>query len=281
MSEEIMFLSNSLVYNNRLRCGSEAVATQALVIPKREPLQKLHLDSSCGGGKDCWIESVLDPSRKSIFLDTDAMSARESRKGDLVQNEAEAQLIHQLVSTMVATGLQQSQIGIISPYRQQIKHLCHIFEDMPDVEILTADRSQGRDKDCIILSMVRSNEPGQVGDLLRDSRRMNVSLTRAKSKLIIVGSRGTLGGVPLLNQLFGLMQEKSWILNLPKYATTAHTSSLAKSSLSPPKRSLEEEDDSAKQEKSTSKAPRKKARTSTEAVVKGRFILQDLLNASS
>ncbi|KAG8903280.1 Tripartite DNA replication factor, partial [Tulasnella sp. 408] len=266
MNEEIMFLSNSLVYNDRLRCGSEAVAKQALVIPDREPLRKLHSDSACGGGKDCWIESVLDPSRKSVFLDTDVMQARESRKGDLVQNEVEAQLIHQLVSTLVATGIPQSQIGIISPYRQQIKHLCHIFEDMPDVEILTADRSQGRDKACIILSMVRSNEPGQVGDLLRDSRRMNVSLTRAKSKLIIVGSRETLGGVTLLNQLFGLMQEKNWILKLPKNANTVHTFSLPKSSSSPPKRLLEEEDDSAKHTKATSKTPRKKARTSTEAV---------------
>lgn len=281
MNEEIMFLSNSLVYNNRLRCGSEAVATRTLDIPDREPLRNAHSNSLCSGGKDCWIETVLDPSRKAVFLDTDAVPARESRKGDLVQNEVEAQLIHELVSTLVATGVQQSQIGIISPYRQQIKHLCYIFEDMPEVEILTADRSQGRDKDCIILSMVRSNESGQVGDLLRDSRRMNVSLTRAKSKLILVGSRGTLGGVPLLNQLFGLMQEKNWIFKLPKQAGSLHTSSPAKSSSPTPKRSLEEEEDSGAQTKLLSKTPRKKARTSAEAVVKGRFILQDLLNASS
>lgn len=53
-------------------------------------------------------------------------------------------------------------MAVITPYRQQIKLLSSLFTDMPKVEILTADKSQGRDKECILISLVRSNESGQV-----------------------------------------------------------------------------------------------------------------------
>jgi DNA replication ATP-dependent helicase Dna2 len=95
-------------------------------------------------------------------VDTDSVPARDSRVGDLVQNDVEATLVHQLVETMLHCGVRQDQIGIISLYRQQIKLLTHFLQDRKEIEILTADRSQGRDKDCIIISMVRSNEAGQV-----------------------------------------------------------------------------------------------------------------------
>ena len=60
------------------------------------------------------------------------------------------------------------------------------------LEVSTVDRFQGRDKECIIVSLVRSNEEGKVGGLLKDWRRINVAFTRAKKKLILVGSEWTL-----------------------------------------------------------------------------------------
>jgi DNA replication ATP-dependent helicase Dna2 len=67
------------------------------------------------------------------------------------------------------------------------------------LEISTIDRYQGRDKPAIILSFVRSNPEGKVGRLVQDKPRLNVALTRAKSKLILVGSYSTLknGSIPL------------------------------------------------------------------------------------
>jgi DNA replication ATP-dependent helicase Dna2 len=82
--------------------------------------------------------------------------------GDLVQNEVEADLVYQTVQSLLAGGVREDQIGVISLYRQQIKLLSHRLQGHPGVEILTADRSQGRDKDCIIISMVKSNESGSV-----------------------------------------------------------------------------------------------------------------------
>ena len=68
----------------------------------------------------------------------------------------------QVTEALLLCGVSQHQIGIISLYRQQIKLLSHLLHRHKEIELLTADRSQGRDKDCIIISMVKSNTSGQV-----------------------------------------------------------------------------------------------------------------------
>jgi len=102
-----------------------------------------------------------------MFVDTDALPARDSRVGDLVQNTTEAELVRQFTETLIQSGVRESQIGIISLYRQQVKLLQHLLPERVKngLEILTADRSQGRDKECIIISLVRSNETGHVSIL--------------------------------------------------------------------------------------------------------------------
>jgi AAA domain len=97
-----------------------------------------------------------------VFVDTDRVPARDTQVGGLVQNEKEAKLVCQLTEAFVGSGVREEKIGIISLYRQQIKLLSYLLQDRKDIEILTADRSQGRDKDCIIVSMVRSNDDGTV-----------------------------------------------------------------------------------------------------------------------
>ena len=87
-----------------------------------------------------------------------------------------------------------------------------------EIEINTVDKYQGRDKSCIIVSLVRSNEHCNVGDLLRDWRRVNVAVTRAKRKLILIGSLSTLKGSLLLQELFDLLERKDWVQILPRGA---------------------------------------------------------------
>lgn len=116
---------------------------------------------------------------KAVFVDTDAVPARDSRIGDLVQNPTEALLARQvspfivpvrisksltieLSGALAEGGVRQDDIAVITTYRQQIKLLSSLFHDLPRVEILTADESQGRDKDVIIISLVRSNDSGNV-----------------------------------------------------------------------------------------------------------------------
>ncbi|GAA5824913.1 hypothetical protein JCM11251_005391 [Rhodosporidiobolus azoricus] len=206
MSEEIMLLSNELIYDGKLQAGTEEVAMQRLQLPfeeKRVDLQE-------------WQRQVVDPSRAVLFVDTDALPAHELRSGSYIENELEALLVKQTVSALTTCGVPETSVGVITPYRQQIKLLQRKLKDFVNVEILTADRSQGRDKEVILVSLVRSNQACITGDLLKDWRRLNVFLTRAKSKLVIFGSRSTLRHVPLLQQFLDLVDEKGWVLELPK-----------------------------------------------------------------
>ena len=105
-------------------------------------------------------------SRAVVFVDTDLVPAHESPVGDLVENKIEARLVYETTETLLRSGVRQNQIGIISLYRQHIKHLSYLLQDRKDIEILTADRSQGRDKDCILISFVRSNDTNQARVLM-------------------------------------------------------------------------------------------------------------------
>ncbi|KAJ7134639.1 Dna2-domain-containing protein [Mycena epipterygia] len=283
MNEDIMTLSNKLIYGNRLRCGSEAVAKQTLVLPDRKFLNGLHAGKPCHS-TGCWLDVLMSESCKAVFVDTDAVPAQDSRVGDLVQNEIEAKLVYQVTEALLRSGVPPEQIGLISVYRQQLKLLGHLLADRKGIETLTADRSQGRDKDCIIISMVRSNDTGYIGDLIKDWRRMNVSFTRARSKLIIFGSRKTLQTAPLLQEFFDLVESKGWILRLPPNADTLHPA-LSVGASNAPKRGAEDMDQplAAKDNLPTGR-PQKKPKLKTvaeEGMLRSRPILRDLMNETS
>ena len=98
------------------------------------------------------------------------------------------------------------------------------MEDWPEIrlwqkeglEVSTIDKYQGRDKKVIVLSLVRSNNKGKVGRLLEDHRRVNVAITRAKQKLIIVGSFSTASkGSPVLKTILDQIQRDRRLLMLP------------------------------------------------------------------
>lgn len=90
------------------------------------------------------------------------------------------------------------------------------------MELHTADKFQGRDKEVVLVSCVRSNDNGIVGDLLKDRRRVNVALTRARSKLVILGSEKTLSGNDLLRDIVGLCREKNWVLDITQDMIDSH-----------------------------------------------------------
>ncbi|KAI0290929.1 AAA domain-containing protein [Multifurca ochricompacta] len=284
MNADIMLLSNKLIYNDRLSCGNQKVANQSLILPDIRFIQRIHpLALRCGD--PCWIKELLNPSRKAIFVDTDQVPATESHVGDLVQNVTEAMLVHQFTECLLRSGIRAEQIAIVTLYRQQIKLLSHFLSGYPDVEILTADRSQGRDKDCIIISMVRSNDKGVTGDLVKDWRRMNVAFTRARSKLVIFGSRTTLARTPLLESFFQLVEREGWLLQLPRSAREAHTKVLfppndapnrrvneeCAANLKPEKHDLEQSPHDARNLKRLQMSP-------DTGLLRGRPILRDVFN---
>lgn len=151
-----------------------------------------------------------------MFLNTDQVPATETYKNERIQNPAEAEIVRQTVEALCECGVPERDLGVITVYRSQLKLLQQNLKPRKGLEILTADRFQGRDKNCIIISLVRANNKGNVGDLLRDWRRLNVTFTRAKSKLIIIGSRKTLETAEALNEFLKLIDSKGWVYNLPE-----------------------------------------------------------------
>lgn len=111
-------------------------------------------------------------------------------------NQLEAQIISQTVCYMIDQGITPQDIGIITPYKRQKEEIERILNDKVDaikskLEIDTVDSFQGRDKNVIIFGFTRSNVEHKIG-FLRDLRRLNVTMTRAKYLLIMVGDSDTL-----------------------------------------------------------------------------------------
>jgi len=103
-------------------------------------------------------------------------------------------------------------VGIISPYRAQVQYLRRLLQKREFfkpyrrlITVNTVDGFQGQERDVIIISLVRSNEDGQIG-FLRDLRRMNVAITRSRMKLIILGDVETLTKHPFYKQLYEYIQ---------------------------------------------------------------------------
>ena len=99
-------------------------------------------------------------------------------------------------------------VGIISPYRAQVQYLRRLLTKREyfkpfrrQISINTVDGFQGQERDVIVISLVRSNDEGQIG-FLRDLRRMNVAITRARMKVIILGNRQTMTRHPFYRQLW-------------------------------------------------------------------------------
>ena len=103
-------------------------------------------------------------------------------------------------------------VGIISPYRAQVQYLKRLIKKRAFfkpyrhlISINTVDGFQGQERDVILISLVRANDKGQIG-FLRDLRRMNVAMTRARMKLFILGDAPTLTRHPFYKQLFDYIQ---------------------------------------------------------------------------
>jgi len=105
-------------------------------------------------------------------------------------NPKESTLACQKVRRFIELGVDVKQIAVICPYAAQASHIRSEL-NIPEVEVDTVDGFQGREKWVIVISLVRSNREGQIG-FLADKRRMNVALTRARCKLIVIGDSATL-----------------------------------------------------------------------------------------
>lgn len=143
------------------------------------------------------------------FIDTAGSECEEESEEDGVslQNPGEASVAVRQVTDLIGAGVPAAAIAVITPYSAQARLLRELIE-WPDVEVDTIDGFQGREKEAVVISLVRSNSRGEVG-FLTDTRRMNVALTRARRKLIVIGDSSTLANHEFYLRLLNYFEEEA------------------------------------------------------------------------
>ncbi|KAK6227040.1 dna-binding protein smubp-2 [Colletotrichum tabaci] len=151
------------------------------------------------------VEDTEDTNEPLVFIDTqggdypeksedddkDAVKkAKFSLHGESKSNEMEAALVRQHVQKLVDAGVKPEDIAVVTPYNAQLAVLAHLKERFPGIELGSVDGFQGREKEAVIVSLVRSNSDGEVG-FLGEKRRLNVAMTRPKRSLTVIGDSET------------------------------------------------------------------------------------------
>jgi len=151
---------------------------------------------------------LYDTAKPLAFIDTAGCGFEEKVENKNISNPEEATLLFRHLVRLVAdlgahyTAADFPTIAIISPYREQLHVLKEQLEHLPElkpyahkISVNTIDSFQGQERDIVYISMTRSNDSGIIG-FLSDTRRMNVAMTRARKKLVIVGDSATLSRFP-------------------------------------------------------------------------------------
>lgn len=159
-------------------------------------------------------DDVLDPEKPIVFLDTSKSERKFERKrlaSFSKENPFEVEIVKKVLKKLLKQGVKREFIGIITPYEDQLDLLKKELKDK--VEINTVDAYQGREKEIILISFVRSSKEKILG-FLTDLRRLNTAITRAKRKLICLGDSETLSSHPTYQRLIEFIKQKGVFIEL-------------------------------------------------------------------
>ena len=202
MNDEIMRFSSNYFYHGEVESAPEVRFRSILDMD----IPMTWIDTS---EFEKLFENSEDPEKSKISFKEEFVGESFGRV-----NKAEAELtLLALQNYFNKIGKQRLlderiDVGIISPYRAQVQLLRRMLMKWEffkpfrrQISVNTVDGFQGQERDVIVISLVRSNDEGQIG-FLRDLRRMNVAITRARMKLIILGNRQTMTQHPFYRQLW-------------------------------------------------------------------------------
>ena len=149
---------------------------------------------------------LMDTGVHLIFIDTAGSGLNEANgsNGMSLQNEGELSIALKLIAS---ENLDPLKTAFISPYAGQVAAAKEVLPK--EMRISTIDSFQGQEQHTIILSLVRSNDEGDIG-FLKDYRRMNVAITRAKEQLFIIGDSATIGGDAFYHSFLTYIENKGW-----------------------------------------------------------------------
>jgi predicted DNA helicase len=201
MHEDIMAFPNEKFYGGRLVAAFDVArrTLRDLGITLREGVRH---------------REAVDPGRPLVFLDTALCENRFERQfpGSFsFWNPLEVRLVREIVEDLLLLGVPEEAIGVITPYDDQVNEISKVLS--PSIRVSTVDGFQGREKEVIILSFVRSNPRGEIG-FLADTRRLNVALTRARAKLIAIGDGKTLSHHELYRDFLTFVRRRGLYLSL-------------------------------------------------------------------
>jgi ATP-dependent RNA/DNA helicase IGHMBP2 len=173
MNEKIMQFSSDEFYEGALVAAKSVCEHRLLDLPDVDelPLTQTAIQFYDTAGSHCEEQGEAD--------------------GSSHENPGEAEYVAGQVTALIDAGVLPGEIAVITPYSAQARRLRTLITDAA-IEIDTVDGFQGREKEAVVISLVRSNQKGELG-FLTDTRRMNVALTRARRKLIVFGDSATLG----------------------------------------------------------------------------------------
>jgi superfamily I DNA and/or RNA helicase len=211
MNETLMRFPSRYFYGGRVVADASA---------KNRKLSDLLEKEKAGGNQ--WSEILPIPGEITeavcsddplVFINTAGLCPEKQKSGSSSrENPGEAYLALAIATRLMDRGVRADQIGIIAPYRDMVERL-RMMRQTTDLEIHTVDGFQGREKEVIILSLVRSNQERYVG-FLEDLRRLNVSITRARRKLVVIGDKETVSGDPMYAQWLESIARNGKVLSL-------------------------------------------------------------------
>ena len=189
---------------------------------------KLEADSSVSGHNIQQISTLATSPAPLMYIDTEGCQIGENIEKDSSDiskskfNLGEADLVSAVCKELIEQGLKNEHIGVITPYNAQVSLIKDLLEPLQAennrIEVSTVDGFQGREKECIIVSMVRSNPIKQVG-FLSDQRRMNVAITRAKRFVCLIGDSDTVSSDPYLKTLVDYFIQNGEYKNAVEYTS--------------------------------------------------------------
>ncbi|XP_065558238.1 DNA replication ATP-dependent helicase/nuclease DNA2-like [Artemia franciscana] len=212
MNQVITDLANYMTYDGKLECGNEEVANAVLRLPNEKSYRMSSYVAE-------WISNACDTSLSSsvIMLDTVKAQALETKPYDEIINVGESQILYSLIDYLIKCGLSQKDIGVIAPYQGQVKYVRRFLasKQLSLIEVNTVDQYQGRDKEVILYSCCKTSPIDESeSQILQDERRLNVAVTRAKHKLIIVGHGVCLRKYIPFSKLIDFLERKKSIFSL-------------------------------------------------------------------
>ena len=184
MNREIMKIANHCTYNNRLACGSGEIANAVLDLAANKFEMKVNEKNR---NERTWLDYCLsnDIDLSVIFLDTDDQLI-VNQSNFKMNNQFEINILIKILNQL-SSSVPNYEISILSFYKDQIQSLKSLITD---IECSTIDQYQGGNKDIILISCVKKDPI--IDELLNDNELFNMAITRARKKLILIGSRITL-----------------------------------------------------------------------------------------